>query len=211
MNAPVTVPTFDDHEFREQATGLLSQQIWCFGRDIKRKAGNWLVERGFRRIPPPTEREDCSSAYSLDLEGGKRIVLRGYGVFIGNQTFGALFIERFTFRPRVAPAATFTCVPWTREELPMLRDPSAEESPRAKLLLLELIDWFIDYEFETTAQLGTTYRRRTLKSWRDGDRWSVAATDMVALWRKLSLSIGDGIWNPLTDQTTQIETQQTST
>ena len=36
---------------------LLSQQIWCWGRDILRAQGNWLIEQGFEVIKAPEELE----------------------------------------------------------------------------------------------------------------------------------------------------------
>ena len=37
----------------DHAVGLLSQQIWCWGRDILRSEGNWLLHQGFTRLEPP--------------------------------------------------------------------------------------------------------------------------------------------------------------
>ena len=39
-----------------RAIDLLCQQIWCWGRDIERPEGNWLLERNFERLEPPLER-----------------------------------------------------------------------------------------------------------------------------------------------------------
>ena len=49
----------------DHAVGLLSQQIWCWGKDILRSEGNWLLHQGFTRLEPPVDREDCSSVYTL--------------------------------------------------------------------------------------------------------------------------------------------------
>ena len=54
------------------AAGLLSQQLWCFGQDIRRVEGNWLIEQGFQRTPPPREQKDCASVYTLSLSASKR-------------------------------------------------------------------------------------------------------------------------------------------
>ena len=45
----------------EDAINLFSQQIWCWGKDIEKLEGNWLLEIGFERIEPPTERTNCPS------------------------------------------------------------------------------------------------------------------------------------------------------
>ena len=80
-----TKPDLIDH-----AVGLLSQQAWCWGRDIQRPEGNWLLEIGFDRIEPPADRKNCSSVYSLQLPRGRCVVLRGFGAFYGDRRRGGL-------------------------------------------------------------------------------------------------------------------------
>ena len=70
----------------KHAVGLLSQQIWCWGRDILRPEGNWLIEIGFDRMEPPKDHTDCTSVYTRQLATERRIVLRGFGVFYGEAT-----------------------------------------------------------------------------------------------------------------------------
>ena len=60
----------------DHAVGLLSQQAWCWGRDVLRPEGNWLLEVGFDRIEPPNDRNECSSVYSLELPDERCVVLR---------------------------------------------------------------------------------------------------------------------------------------
>ena len=64
-----------------RAVKLLSQQVWCWGRDIERIEGNWLMEIGFERSEPTFRCENCDSIYSLELSNGKRVILRAFGVF----------------------------------------------------------------------------------------------------------------------------------
>ncbi|MEM9657068.1 MAG: hypothetical protein AAF961_01795, partial [Planctomycetota bacterium] len=65
-------------ELQQHAVDLLSQQVWCWGRDILRPEGNWLIEVGFERVEPPADRQDCSSVYALRLPLGRCVVLRGF-------------------------------------------------------------------------------------------------------------------------------------
>lgn len=64
---------------RKYATILLDQQLWCFGCDIRRTAGNLLLEYGFERKRPPISQKG-SSCYSLNWQG-KQILLWGFGIF----------------------------------------------------------------------------------------------------------------------------------
>ena len=202
------IHTAVDEDYGALATGLLSQQLWCYGRDVKRNDGNWLTEFGFRRHSPPPDRKDCSSIYTLELNRTQRIVLRGFGIFLGDDSFGGLFIERFSFRPLIAVQPRLTKEPWACEDLPPLHPASSEQDSRARVLLLELIDWIIHYELETASRLGSDYRRETLKSWENGERWSVPAHQMARLWRKLSHAISDCRWNPMCQNKTPVETNR---
>ena len=63
-----TVKSFSpDKVLISRAARLLSQQVWCWGRDIERPDGNWLMEVGFERIEPTFKCEDCDSIYSCLL------------------------------------------------------------------------------------------------------------------------------------------------
>jgi len=70
--------------------GLLSQQIWCWGRDIHRPAGNWLLEIGFNRTQPPSEKKNCASVYTLSLSASKHIVIRGFGVLFSDDSIAPM-------------------------------------------------------------------------------------------------------------------------
>ena len=55
MSAQIQVidETCTRRDLIKHAEALLSQQIWCWGCDIMRPNGNWLIEIGFKRIEPP--------------------------------------------------------------------------------------------------------------------------------------------------------------
>ena len=63
----------------EDAINLLSQQIWCWGKDIEKSEGNWLLEMGFSRIELPADREG-TSVYSLKLSENRCVYLRAFGI-----------------------------------------------------------------------------------------------------------------------------------
>ena len=152
----------DEAEYYALASGLLSQQIWCFGQDVERREGNWLVEFGFHRKPPPAKFKDCSSVYSLEIGNARRIILRGFGVFIVDDALGVIYIKRYGFHPLYSAAAHLFVAPWAYDDLPPLSPASGQEEPQARLLLAELIAWFAHYEDKTTRRLGEGYRQKSL-------------------------------------------------
>ena len=170
----------------EIAADLLSQQVWCWGCDISRPEGNWLVELGFERIPPPADRESESSVYTLKLANGRSVVLRGFGVFYGDAKLGGIFLPRYEFCPRYTSTAELESPPWSDTDLPELNAPNASQQDACVSLLLELIEWIELYEKEIIDRLGIEYRRNTLVTWNNGRRPFIPAAKMVAAWRELS-------------------------
>ncbi len=125
----------------EQAVNLLSQQAWCWGRDILRAEGNWLIDIGFDRIEPPANRKHCSSLYTLALPHRGCVVLRGFGVFYGDSQWGGIFLPRYEFRPRYTTHATLACPPWSKADLPEFNPPTEPQQHACAMLTLGLIDW----------------------------------------------------------------------
>ncbi len=178
-----------DQERIDRAVCLLSQQIWCWGRDILRPEGNWLLNLGFSRVRPPAERENCSSLYTLNLPGGRCVVLRAFGVFYGARQLGGVYVARYKFQPRYTNCATLKSPPWKAEDLPKLRRPTSMQRNSCVSLTLELIDWIRDYEVNIADCLGLEYRRSTLTEWDDGTRPVVPAEEVASAWRELSLQV----------------------
>jgi hypothetical protein len=164
----------------------MSQQVWCWGCDISRPKGNWLVEYGFERIPPPADRESESSVYTLKLPNSRCVVLRGFGVFYGDAKLGGIFLPRYQFRPRCTPLPELENPPWSDTDLPEISPPNAAQKEACATLVLELIDWIQLDEHETTERLGMEYRRNTLITWNNGERPFIPAASMVVAWRELS-------------------------
>ncbi len=171
------------------AVGLLSQQVWCWGRDVLRPEGNWLLEIGFTRIEPPAEREDCSSVYSLELPGGQTLILRGFGVLFCDLQRGAVFLPRYEFQPRYTPYATLNCVPWGSGDLPNFRSPAVDERYACASLTWQLIDWIRSYEVNVLERLGIEYRRETLVKWDKPENSFTPAEHFASAWRDLSFQV----------------------
>ena len=175
----------------EHAVGLLSQQVWCWGRDILRPEGNWLLKTGFVCIKPPAEREGCSSVYTLQLPRGRCVVLRGFGAFYGDHRCGGVFLPRYEFRPRYTKHATLEHPPWSEADLPDLNVPAESQRTCCVSLALDFIDWIRTYEVNIVERLGIEYRRSTLVKWDNGQRPIIPAEEMALAWRLLGIAIAE--------------------
>ncbi len=178
-----------DIEPLQHAVGLLSQQAGSWGRDILRPEGNWLLEIGFDRLKPPSDLKDCASVYVLELPRGRRIVLRGFGVFYGDEERGGVFLPRYEFQPKYTAQPKLDCPPWSDEDLPSLRPPSDSQRNVCAELTLDLIDWIRAYEVNVVEQLGIEYRRQTLMKWNNGKRPFTPAEKFTSAWRELSFQV----------------------
>ena len=186
---PATPSYSTECELIRSAVDLLSQQVWCWGCDITRPAGNWLLEVGFQRIEPPAGRDNCSSVYSLELPLGRCVVLRGFGAFYGDQQRGCVFLPRYRFRPQYTPEATLARPPWSEDDLPEMHVPSDPQRSHCASLTLDLIDWIRAYEVDIVKHLGLDYRRSTLVKWAEGKDSVVPAEEMASAWRQLGMTI----------------------
>ena len=176
-------------ELLEHAVALLSQQVWCWGCDILRPEGNWLLEIGFDRIAPPADRKHCPSVYVLTMPRRRCVVLRGFGVFYGEGRRGGVFLPRYEFHPRYTTHATLDCPPWSDADLPKLNTPTESQQHACATLTLGLIDWIRRYEVNIVKQLGIEYRRKTLLEWDNGTRPVVPAENLASAWRKLRFRV----------------------
>lgn len=173
----------------DHAVGLLSQQVWCWGRDVLRPEGNWLLELGFDRIEPPTDRNECSSVYSLELPDKRCVMLRGFGVFYFDFRRGGVFLPRYEFQPKYTTDVGLERQPWAGEDLPDLSSPTNTQKDDCAALVLELIDWIGSYEVNLVECLGIEYRRATLTKWDSGERPFTPAEKLASSWRELALQI----------------------
>jgi hypothetical protein len=164
------------------AADLFNQQLWCWGCDIKYRCGNLLMAHGLARTKPP---RGCAapSIYETAAGSSRRICLRGFGVFYGDDRWGGLFVRRYTFAPGWTPQSRLDSPPWNCEDLPPLTTPASDEIA-CRHLLRGMIDWIADYESAIAARPGIDYRRQTLSRWHETG--VVARAEKVAhAWRRL--------------------------
>lgn len=165
---------------------LLSQQVWCWGKDILRPEGNWLLKNGFERISPPGDNPQCPSVYRLPFDEDRYILLRGYGVFYADAKLGSVFLPRYEFEPCYTRQTTLDQPPWTRDDLPPLRRPSQSQQSACAALFVDCLNWVAQYEEHLIEQLGTAFRNETLTEWDDGSRVVIPAEHIAPTWRALA-------------------------
>lgn len=172
-------------DFISHAISLLSQQIWSWGQDIRRKQGNLLVEFGFERVKPPADVEIEDSVYTLRLTKNRTIILRGFGVYYCDINHGAIFLPRYEFIPGYTTNTSLEQPLWTYDELPELYLPDATEWHNYKTLLTDLVNWIQGYEEKVIQQLGPAYRVTTLSEWDNGERKITTPQNVVGAWKKI--------------------------
>ena len=174
-----------------RAVKLLSQQVWCWGRDIERIEGNWLMEIGFERTEPTFRCENCDSIYSLELSNGKRVILRAFGVFYGNDQKEGIYLPRYEFLPKYLRRLNIKNLPWEKNDLPELHFPNNSEVSNCVRLVTELVNWIRTYEENVANILGLDYRKSTLYEWQKIVGSIIPAEDMISEWKFLETKISE--------------------
>ena len=175
----------EDDDFIAHAVSMLSQQIWSWGQDIRRKEGNLLVEFGFERVKPPADVEIQDSVYTLNLTENRSVILRGFGVYYRDNDLGAIFLPRYEFIPGYTTNTTLEQPLWTYDELPELYFPTESEWDSYITMLADLVKWIRDYEHKVIEEQGIEYRISTLAEWDNGERKVTTSQAVVGEWEKI--------------------------
>ena len=168
-----------------EAVELYSQQLWCWGRDILRSEGNWLIQKGFDGLRAPAEKAGCKNIYSISLSETQSVMLRGFGIIYSDEELGTMFLPRSNFKPKYTSAVKLTQLPWEFSDLSELQNPIGEEQKLCLKMLDRVIDWIIEYEKEIQEQLGVEYRKNTLNGWDNGKRKVFPARQIIPMWIKI--------------------------
>ncbi len=145
------------YEVGQLGKALLHQQLYVIGRDIASKHGNLLLQFGCHRQPSPIP--GIPSTYMICLGRKSRLALRGFGVFVGDDSIGGVFVHRYTFEPRWMPSSKFSPIAWLPGEMPRTRCSRCRaERAHATQMLKRMIEWFIEYESWIEGQLGVHFR-----------------------------------------------------
>jgi hypothetical protein len=168
-------------EFGEK---LLHHQLWFFGKDVSHKDGNLLIKYGFERFGVP-EGKSGGTSYRLILNDTQELVLFGFGVFFGDKTCGGIFLKRYEFQPQLMKYTNLELPIWKSDLLPHRYYPKAEnEMKNAKLLLRNLANWILDYEFWIDENCGKQWRKSCLKEWENAEFGIRKIRDS---WKKIQL------------------------
>lgn len=169
---------------RQLGRGLLDQQMWCFGYDIRRPEGNLLLQYGFTRQHQP-EGERGGSCYILRLESDCQISLWGSGLFYGQVELGGLFLKRYQFHPKLTELSQLPSSVSEASKPPVCRKPQTEaEIEQSCALLGQALRWLALYEQWVQGVAGADYRRQSVQEWH---RKIVAPADkMAATWQELA-------------------------
>ena len=191
-NQPILQPlniNSEEKKLLDHAATLFNQQIWCWGRDIQRLEGNWLLEMGFNRIQSPFVSQNIPSIYSLELPNNRCVLLRGFGVFYGDPKYGGIFLPRYEFLPKYSKKWLLETHPWLTTDLPELKLPTDSQKENYMTLVLGLIEWIRTYEENIVEHLGIEYRKNVLDEWDFNKRAKLPAEDIVDEWEKLGIMI----------------------
>jgi len=171
---PQTVHRFGDK--------LMSQQVWCWGRDVQCPKGNLLMQYGFERHRDNDE-ADSSTCYRWDQDD-LHVCLWGFGMFFGSRKLGGLYLDRFDFCPAWAPVESLSLDIHWPDELPVFARPrGAAQWQRARKLWKQSLLWIAGYETWVRKSVGIRYRRHCVDTWL---RPFVRPEKKVAAWRFLS-------------------------
>lgn len=179
----------EEKKLLDHAANLFNQQIWCWGRDIQRLEGNWLLEMGFNRIQSPFVSNNIPSIYSLELPNNRLVILRGFGVFYGDPKYGGIFLPRYEFLPKYSKKSSLEIDPWLAKDLPELKLPTDSQKKNYMTLLLDLIDWIRTYEENIVEHLGIEYRQTVLDEWDFDKKAKLPAKEIVGEWKKLGITV----------------------
>lgn len=146
---------------RRALAGLLHQQCWLWGCDVRRREGNLLVGYGVHRIPPPAGTVG-TSAYRARIDDETSLSLWGFGVALVPSRGDALFLERYTPCPQAVAVADTLARTWHVQQLPA-RTP--HDAPQAWWRLLCVFDWMAAYEHWVMQTAGPQWRQRCLHGW----------------------------------------------
>ncbi len=172
---------------RRLGRDLLDQQMWCWGYDIRRPAGNLLLTYGFTRYRP-WEDQPGSSNYIFRPAPGRQIGLWGFGLFYGDERLGGLFLKRYEFSPKLTLSSQLPLNISKVAEMPASRKPQTQaEVELAHTLLGAVLGWISGYEQWVQAEAGADYRQQSVEAWHR--KVAVPAGEMAAAWQKLAAQV----------------------
>jgi len=171
----------------KQGEALLDQQMWCWGCDVRRQAGNLLLAYGCERRPSPDPR--FHSAYSYGLCTGCVLTLWGWGVWIARDGLGSVLLSRSRFRVSYKTEVHLHPQAWQAEDLPYAQSPhDLAAQANTRRLLAEAMTWIGEYEHWLARHTEPAYRETIIAAWPQRRRYrgGTASGAMTTTWKTLA-------------------------
>ncbi len=171
---------------------LIDQQMWCWGCDVRRIAGNLLLLYGAKKRPSPNPR--YHSAYVFQIEGEALVNLWGWGLWIACPHRGSLFIGRSRFQVCYTRDAVLMPDAWCKRDLPLTTsEPDNDDLEYAHDLLATALHWIGSYEDWLSTQVASDYREHILAKWPQRRRYKggIPAAEMAERWFELSTCLSE--------------------
>lgn len=168
--------------------GLIDQQMWCWGCDVRRAEGNLLIQYGFtKRSAPEARYHSAYTLYGVIPDGA--LTLWGWGLWIAAPERGSLFISRDRFRVQWIRHTDLAPSAWQERDLP--RGCADIRFSDAYLLLHAAFLWIAAYERWVVAVHEQSYRARTIEVYPQRRRFKggVAAERMSAQWLEFAEAV----------------------
>jgi hypothetical protein len=171
-------------EMRKLREALFEQQMWCWGCDVRREAGNLLLTYGMQKHPAPEPR--YHSAYSCTLETSGTLMLWGWGLWVAIRDCGTAFISRSNFRVCYSDAVELRPAAWCEAHLPPFDTKSGQGD--SACLLATTFRWIANYEGWVACLAEPDYRERTMVAWphRRRYRGGIPAREISSHWMHLA-------------------------
>lgn len=175
--------TLVPRHLRRELSGLMHQQCWCWGRDIRRPCGNLLLAYGARRVPPPRARRSASSAYHVTRDNAAHIALWGFGVLSIPVAGVPVLLGRYVPFPQVVDSCADIEQVWTPADLSTRR---FDDAASAWWTIIDLCRWMASYEGWVLDVAGPEWRESTTHEW---EAAVVPGPEMSGRWRALGHAI----------------------
>jgi hypothetical protein len=163
--------------------GLVDQQFWCWGQDVRHPAGDALARHGLELSRAPRDALPARR-YHARLAGGRVVALWPFGLFWGVRGLGGLLLPRDDARPRLTPGPDLPDGVWTVQPLLAAPRPRGRaERERTPMLLAGALDWVAGYERWALGALGAARRSRCASAW---PRAVMPGPAQAAAWSSLA-------------------------
>lgn len=172
---------------------LLDLQMWCFGCDIRRPEGNFLLQSGFKKIS--AGKIYGSSHYHQSFEGVRSLHLWGFGI-VACEKEVAISLRRHERTPLFAERVRIGSDIHRPHELPRFSSPVTEESRRKACDLLLLVATQLEsYESSVLACAGAEYRDFCVGASRRHRK--LRGLSLREAWGELSGALNDEMRSPV--------------